>query len=66
MKTGAYVRVKRGSVFENVEITELSDTELDTFFFGMEPRMLTRWAIMLAGWIRDNVADVSTERETTE
>jgi hypothetical protein len=54
-KTGAYVRIMRNGKWQNLDITELSDTELRNFFQSENDTKLLNWAIFLAGFIRDSV-----------
>jgi hypothetical protein len=61
--TGAYVRVKRGGVWDNVEIDQLTDAELDTLLVDLTQGRCMMWAKFLAGWIRDNVRDEPREAE---
>lgn len=51
--TGFYVRIKRGEEWEPVEIDQMTDQELETFF--KDNPASTKWAIGLAKWIRDNL-----------
>lgn len=53
--TGAFVRIKRSGRWVNVDITELTDPELDAFFAERDAAEVRKWVRMLAGWIRDNI-----------
>ncbi len=55
--TGAFVRIKRDGKMLNVDVTDLTDEELDEFFADRDVAELRKWVRMLAGWIRDNVGD---------
>lgn len=52
--TGAYVRVFRDGRWENVQIDQLTDDELDQLEKD-QPERGWVWAKFLAKWIRDNV-----------
>lgn len=52
--TGAYVRVLRNRKWQDIEIDQLSDPELDAFAETV-PEDGWKWAKFLAGWIRDNI-----------
>lgn len=52
--TGAYVRIEREGKWENIEIDQLTDEELDSFLPDQDP---VKWAKFLAGWIRDNILE---------
>ena len=60
--TGAYVRVKRGSGWEEVEFDQLTDEELEAFQercrdTECEAGEGWKWAKFLSRWIRDNVRE---------
>jgi hypothetical protein len=58
--TGFYVRIEREGKFQPVEIDQMTDAELSKFFESQErdnPPSSRAWAIALAKWIRDNVAE---------
>jgi len=50
--TGAYLRVKRGDTWENVEVEHLTDEEIHEKFATREPQELINWMIMLCKKIR--------------
>lgn len=50
--TGAYLRVKRGDKWENVEIENLTDEELHEKFATRETQELINWMGMLCAKIR--------------
>lgn len=50
--TGAYLRVKRGDKWENVEVENLTDDEIREKFATREPQELINWMIMLCTKIR--------------
>jgi hypothetical protein len=54
--TGIYVRVFRADRWQNLEIDELADGELETLH--KPPHLGWSFACALAAWIRDNVRDV--------
>ena len=64
--TNIYVRVNRNGVWVNVEIDQLTDSELTTYFRSMDEKRAAQWAITLAAWIRDNVHDSITLYEEGE
>lgn len=55
--TGAYVRIKRGNHWENIEIDQLTDDELDTLAREQPVERGWVWAAFLARWIRDNIKE---------
>ena len=55
--TGMYVRIRRDDKWQNIEVDQLTDEELDRFFVAMGAAGQVRWAKALAGWIRDNVGE---------
>lgn len=57
METGIPIRIKRGGEWQNLDIAELTDDELENFFAPWDQRSLARWAKTLAAWIRDNVQE---------
>jgi hypothetical protein len=50
--TGAYLRVKRGDKWENIEVENLTDDEIREKFATREPQELISWMIMLCQKIR--------------
>jgi hypothetical protein len=50
--TGAYLRVKRGDKWENVEVEHLTDDEIREKFATREPQELISWMIMLCEKLR--------------
>ena len=54
MITGAFVRIKRDGDWQDLEIEQLTDQELEDLA-GNRPDMGWKWAKFLAKWIRDNV-----------
>jgi len=52
--TGAYIRIKRDGKWQNIEIDQLTDRELETFA-ERQPDMGWKWAKFLARWIRDSI-----------
>ncbi len=58
--TGYFVRIERDGKFQPVEIEAMTDEELSKFFESQEkdnPNASRAWAIALAKWIRENVAE---------
>ena len=53
--TGYYVRILREGGWKTLDITELTDAELEVFLFTQETDKVKRWVIALARWIRENV-----------
>lgn len=53
--TGAFVRVRRGSEWVNIEIDQLEDSELEAFFASQPEERVRAWAKFLAAWVRDHV-----------
>jgi hypothetical protein len=53
--TGIYVRILRDGQPHSVEVEDLSDAELQTWFASKDPEELVRWLVWLVGWIRDSV-----------
>lgn len=51
--TGAYLRVKRGDKWENIEVENLTDDEIREKFATREPQELINWMIMLCQQIRE-------------
>jgi hypothetical protein len=56
--TGYYIRIERDGEWQNLDVAELTDAELD-FWQEQSPIAGWHWAKVLARWIRDNV---KTER----
>ena len=54
MATGAHVRVCRDNEWQNIEIDQLTDGELDAFA-NRTPETGWMWAKFLARWMRDNL-----------
>jgi hypothetical protein len=52
--TGAYIRFCRDGTWQNIEVDQLTDAELDEFEKQSAADGWT-WAKFLAKWIRDNV-----------
>lgn len=50
--TGAYLRVKRGDKWENIEVENLTDDELKEKFITRTPEELVNWMSMLCKKIR--------------
>jgi hypothetical protein len=50
--TGAYLRVKRGNKWENVEVENLTDDEIREKFATREPQELISWMLLLCQKIR--------------
>ena len=57
--TGFFVRVCRDGKWQALDITEMTDAELDEFFATVERMRAVAWAKSLAKWIRDNVKKVT-------
>lgn len=57
MATGAYVRIKRGDRWQNIEIDQLTNAELDALADEETIQKGWSWAKFLAKWIRDNVKE---------
>ena len=55
--TGFFVRIKRGGIWGNYQIDELTEEELEEFFADVGPIRTHAWAKSLAKWIRDNVKE---------
>jgi hypothetical protein len=53
--TGYHVRILRDGKWQNLELDQLTDAELDAFFEGVLAP--APFAIALARWIRDNVKE---------
>lgn len=45
--TGAYLRVKRGDEWENIEVEHLTEAELEEKFLHRTPEELVNWMKML-------------------
>ncbi len=58
--TRAFVRFERQGKFENVEIDQLTDEELDQLAV-LDPDRGWAWAKFLAAWIRDNVQEQESQ-----
>lgn len=50
--TGAYLRAKRGDKWENIEVENLTDEELEEKFLKRSPEELVNWMKMLCAKIR--------------
>jgi len=55
--TGAYLRVKRNDKWENIEIDQMTDVELDALA-ERQPNDGWVWAKYLAKFIRDKCVEV--------
>lgn len=51
--TGAYLRVKRGDKWENIEVEHLTDDEIREKFATREPQELISWMLMLCAKVRE-------------
>lgn len=56
MKTGYLVRIRRDGEWQPVDITDLTDFELDDLARN-QPNDGWKWAKTMVQWIRDNVAE---------
>lgn len=54
--TGAYIRIFRNHSWENIEIDQLTNEELETFSLD-QPEAGWKWAKFLAAWIRDHIGE---------
>ena len=52
--TGAFVRIKRNNTWQNIEIEQLTDKELNSFA-KEHPEAGWKWTKFLVKWIRNNV-----------
>lgn len=50
--TGAYLRAKRGDKWENIEVENLTDDELEEKFLKRTPEELVSWMKLLCAKIR--------------
>jgi len=55
--TGAFVRVERDGRWQNVDIDQLTDPELERFLAAQDAPSLRRWTRRLARWIRDRAQE---------
>jgi hypothetical protein len=55
--TGAFVRIERDGRWQDVEIDQLTDPELERFLAAQDAHQLRRWPRLLARWIRDRVQE---------
>ena len=53
--TGLIVTVPRGGVWRELDITALTDMELEVLFERMSEEDSKQWNFILVTWIRDNV-----------
>jgi len=56
--TGAFIRIKRNNEWDNIEIDQMTDEELDQLEKDQGIDRGWLWAKFLAKWIRDNVTEV--------
>ena len=56
MITQLLVRIKRDDDWQSIEINQLTDDEIESYF-KRYPDSGCRWAIVLARWIRANVKE---------
>ena len=56
MTTRLYVRIERDDKWQNIEIDQLTDYELESFS-KEHPHVGWQWAKRLVKWIRDNVKE---------
>jgi hypothetical protein len=61
--TGSYVRVQRDGHWQNVEIDQLTDAELDAFA-ATQPERGWAWAKFLSRWIREHVTEAPPDLPT--
>ena len=54
--TGAYLRILRDKKWQNIEIDQLTDQELDELEREQKEKGWI-WAKFLAKWIRDNIIE---------
>jgi hypothetical protein len=55
--TGALIRIERDGRWQNIEIDQLTDAELERFLAGQDVVSLYRWTRLLARWIRNHVQE---------
>ena len=56
MITQLLVRIKRDDDWQSIEINQLTDDEIESYF-KRYPDSGCRWAIVLAKWIRANIKE---------
>ena len=57
LMTGAFVRIERDGRWQDVEIDQLTDPELERFLAAQDVHPLRRWTRRLARRIRDRVQE---------
>ena len=62
-ETGMYIRTLRDGKWQNLDIAELTDSELDQLE-EQQPFRGWLWTKALARWIRDNVQEVKEGQQT--
>ena len=53
--TGAYVRIYRNGEWQNIEIDQLNESEIDEFMKTMDTHRLVMWIKFLIKFIKNNV-----------
>ena len=55
--TGLVVRILRDGQWQNLEVEELTDAELDAFCASKSPTEGWAWFRAMVRWVRDNVKE---------
>lgn len=54
-KMGLYIRIKRGERYENIDITEATETELRESLDTFPKEKVIVWVVAIVNWIKKNV-----------
>lgn len=60
--TGVVVRIMRDGRPQNLDVDEMTEEELRAFLETKPPIWVLNLAVILAGWIRDNVRGTDGDR----
>lgn len=52
--TGAYLRIKRGDKYENIEVEHLTDKERETLFIDRSPVEIINWLNVLSAKLAEH------------
>ncbi len=59
--TGVVIRIMRDGKPQNVDFDQMTEKEMRDFLATKRPEWILNLAVILGGWIRDNVSGVTRE-----